>query len=107
MDVCDPTPPPAAINNYLYGFVHRESAWKRLKHRSGADEAQWQRPLQGEMQSGPRGPGVEQRLTRHQLWAEPSLDFGLDCLIDGIAARLSPTSGASPGSTGRPPRGAA
>lgn len=91
----------AAINNYLYGFVHREAAWKRLKQRSGADEEQWRRPVQRLMHGSAPGSGVESRLTRHQLWAEPSLEFGLDCLIDGIAARLSPTSVGTPGSTGQ------
>ena len=68
----------AAINNYLYGFVHREAAWQRLTERSGAENKR-----------GAPGPSVDQRLSRAQLWAEPSLDFGLDCLIEGIATWVS------------------
>jgi hypothetical protein len=35
----------AIVNNYVYCFAHRETAWERLRERAGLTGEQWQQRL--------------------------------------------------------------
>jgi AcrR family transcriptional regulator len=67
----------AALNNYVVGFVHRETAWERLRSRSGLDRAAEQDAAL-----------AEHVAVRLELTSRDSFRFGLDCLLDGVAARV-------------------
>ena len=79
----------AALNNYIVGFVHREHAWHEVIRRSGLTAAEWTRQLNGLVAetAATRPELAEQMHARIDLHSDASFDFGLDCLIDGIAAR--------------------
>jgi AcrR family transcriptional regulator len=81
----------AALNNYVFGFIHREIAWEQLHRRSGLTEREWtahlRRYLHQTSESDPRlAEQVEARLA---LATRESFEFGLDCLVQGIAARAT------------------
>ena len=80
----------AALNNYIVGFVHREVAWQQLQQRSGRSAREWNRRLQEyARQAGARDRQLEQEITiRFELHDDASFEFGLNCLLDGIAALL-------------------
>ena len=82
----------AALNNYIVGFVHREHAWHELSRRSGVSEAEWARGV-GELIADTAGEDLqlaEQMRARVNLHSDQSFEFGLACLLDGIAARTMP-----------------
>lgn len=91
----------AALNNYIFGFAHRETARDQLIKRAGLTEQQWQLRLRryadGTRDSDPElARDIE---TRMHLTSSDSFEFGLDCLLDGIAMRLARTA---PSSTRQP-----
>jgi hypothetical protein len=77
----------ATINNYIFGFVQREAAWRRL-------------PVAVEPAAAPVDPGPSANVTRPDsfsaehlsvrmnLHGDDSFEFGLNCLLDGIAVRI-------------------
>jgi AcrR family transcriptional regulator len=80
----------AIINNYLFGFAHRQRAWLQLRERAGLSAGQWQERLDdylGRARSADPAlaADIESRL---HLTSEESFELGLDCVLDGIAARL-------------------
>jgi hypothetical protein len=80
----------AIINNYLFGFAHRQTAWLQLRERAGLSAGQWQERLDdylGRARSADPAlaADIESRL---HLTSEESFELGLDCVLDGIAARL-------------------
>lgn len=80
----------AIINNYLFGFAHRQTAWLHLRERAGLTAEQWQQRLDEYVtrarSSDPAlAADIESRL---HLTSEKSFELGLDCVLDGIAARL-------------------
>jgi AcrR family transcriptional regulator len=80
----------AIVNNYLLGFAHRRTAWEGLRERVGLNEEQWQarleRYLEQARESNPElAADIETRL---HLSSEESFELGLDCVLDGIAARF-------------------
>jgi AcrR family transcriptional regulator len=81
----------AALNNYLYGFVHRELAWEHARRQSGLTERQWSARLRGYVeQARVEDPDyAEPWEARVTLAGEDSFEFGLDCLLDGVAARIA------------------
>jgi AcrR family transcriptional regulator len=81
----------AALNNYIFGFIHRETAWAQLRERSGLDDERWEARLQAFLDeaSGQDAGMAEQMATRFALVSEESFEFGLDCLLEGVAAHVS------------------
>jgi AcrR family transcriptional regulator len=80
----------AIVNNYLLGFGHRRTAWEGLRERVGLTDEQWhtrlERYLEQVQASNPElAADIEVRL---HLSSEESFELGLDCTLDGIAARF-------------------
>jgi AcrR family transcriptional regulator len=80
----------AALNNYLFGFVHREIAWDQLRRRSSLTEEQWTARLRRYLEEmGERDESLaEQVAARLELTSDASFQLGLECFLDGVAARL-------------------
>jgi AcrR family transcriptional regulator len=71
----------AALNNYVFGFLHREIAWEQLRRRSGLDRA------------AERDEALADHVAvRLELTSPDAFRFGLDCLLDGVAARVPAAS---------------
>ena len=71
------------INNYVFGFVQREAAWQRLPARPGPGAAP-----SGIGSSGPEALSAEHLSVRTRLHGDDSFEWGLACLLDGIAVRV-------------------
>jgi AcrR family transcriptional regulator len=77
----------AALNNYIVGFVHREHAWHQVIRRSDLTEARWNQMLDelaaNTAADDPRlAAAMAKRFTLH---SDQSFEFGLACMLDGIA----------------------
>lgn len=77
----------AAVNNYVFGFIHRELAWEHLQRRSGLTATDWTRRLDGHLSEA---AGIDPALADHMaqrytLAGQESFDFGMDCLVNGLA----------------------
>ncbi len=83
----------AAVNAYVIGAVRREIAERRAERATGMDEKRWQASL---------GPYLTRAFASGQfpalatvvrdavhLNADQTFHIGLDCLLDGIEARIS------------------
>ncbi|MEU4067283.1 TetR/AcrR family transcriptional regulator C-terminal domain-containing protein [Streptomyces wedmorensis] len=83
----------ASVNAYVIGAVRREIAERRAERATGLDEKRWQASL---------GPYLERTFTTGRfpalaavvrdaahLDADDTFRIGLDCLLDGIEARIS------------------
>jgi AcrR family transcriptional regulator len=80
-----------ALNNYISGFVYRESAWKRLQGQSGLDDHEWSARLAGLVQRTAE-QDVEvarQTASRLHLHDDSSFEFGLEIFLDGMAVQLA------------------
>lgn len=80
-----------AVNNYVMGFGHRETAWMQMIRRSGLTPDEWGERFRTYLDQVVRGtdPELARRLeARLDLRGEAEFEFGLQCLLDGIAARL-------------------
>ncbi len=80
----------AVLNNYITGFAHRQTAWDQLRQRAGLTDEQWQDRLQRYLaearSTDPElATDIESRL---HLTSDASFEAGLDCVIEGIAARF-------------------
>lgn len=80
----------AVLNNYINGFAHRETARDQLIKRAGLTEQQWQERLRRyAADSHDRDPGLARDVeSRMHLTSSESFEFGLDCVLYGIAMRL-------------------
>lgn len=76
----------AMLFNYIFGFIHRELAWDKLWQGVSAGEAEWAR----QARAADRELG-RQLFVPLDLHGEASFEFGLECLLDGVAARLAST----------------
>lgn len=78
----------AMVNNYVYGFAHRQAAWEQLRHRAGFTEADWSTRLDRYLADARRkDPDLADDISaRMRLASEESFEEGLNCLIMGIAA---------------------
>ncbi|MER8057650.1 MULTISPECIES: TetR/AcrR family transcriptional regulator [unclassified Streptomyces] len=89
----DAMPVVAAVNAYVIGAVRREIAERRAEQATGMDERRWQAAL---------GPYLERTFATGRfpalaavvrdaahLDADHTFRIGLDCLLDGIEARIS------------------
>ncbi|WP_224366771.1 TetR/AcrR family transcriptional regulator [Hyalangium versicolor] len=81
------------VSVYAIGAIQSEARDLRVERESGMDEAQWQESfwpyLQRVIATG-RFPMIA-RVVRDAIHPKPEamFDQGLDCVLDGIAARLS------------------
>jgi len=80
-----------AMNNYIFGFTLREVAWEQLRQRSGLTEDQWSARLDQYVDEAEHQDHeiAQMMATRIGLNSADSFDFGLECLLNGVAARLS------------------
>ena len=80
----------AALNNYILGFAHRETARDQLIKRAGLTEQQWPRRLRhSAAHTRDRDPELARDIeSRMHLTSNDSFEFGLDCLLNGIALRF-------------------
>lgn len=80
----------AVLNNYINGFAHRETARDQLIKRAGLTEQQWQERLRRyAADSRDRDPGLARDVEiRMHLTSSESFEFGLNCVLDGIAVRF-------------------
>jgi hypothetical protein len=80
----------AALNNYLFGFAHRQTARDQLIKRAGLTEQQWQQRLRHyAADTRRRDPDLARDVeTRLHLTSNDSFEFGLDCLLNGIAVHF-------------------
>ena len=78
------------INNYIFGFVQREAAWQRRPARAEPAAAPSGTGPSGPPANGalPGGMSAEHLSVRTELHGDDSFEFGLDCLLDGIAVRI-------------------
>jgi hypothetical protein len=81
----------AAVNNYVFGFLQRESGWQQLMSPSRTTTAQREtRPRDRATRTAGHGIVSAQHLAaRTNLSGDDSFAFGLDCLLEGIAARIA------------------
>ncbi|MEU7336186.1 TetR/AcrR family transcriptional regulator C-terminal domain-containing protein [Streptomyces sp. NPDC007074] len=93
VDLDDIMPVVAAVNAYAIGAVRREIAERRAERATGMDERRWQVAL---------GPYLERTFATGRfpvlatvvrdaahLDADRTFRLGLDCLLDGIEARIA------------------
>jgi AcrR family transcriptional regulator len=93
IDVDDVMPVVGAVSAYVIGAVRREIAERRAERATGMDQRRWQ---------SSRGPYLErvfatgklpalEKVVRDavHLNADQMFRIGLDCLLDGIEARIS------------------
>lgn len=81
-----------AVHAYVLGSVATQQADRGAEHRTGLTEDEWRRSL-GPYVDEVIAAGDHPLLARHVLEAEDltpdaEFTFGLDCLLDGLAARL-------------------
>jgi AcrR family transcriptional regulator len=81
----------ATLNNYLYGFVHREIAWEQARRRSGLTEKQWSTRLRTHVdQARQQDPEFAEPWEADvALASEESFEFGLDCFVEGVAVLVA------------------
>ena len=80
----------AILNNYIFGFAHRETAWERLRERAGLTGDQWQERLDNYLEQA-RGTDSELAAliqSRLYLTSQDNFELGLECVLDGIDSRL-------------------
>jgi AcrR family transcriptional regulator len=81
----------AAVNNYVMGFGHRQTAWAQTIRRSGLGPAEWEarfRTYLEQVVSATDEELARQLAARLSLSGDADFEFGLACLVDGMAARL-------------------
>lgn len=85
----------AMVNNYVFGFAHRQTAWDQLRHRAGLTEQDWAARLDRYLDRARRDdPALAVDIaTRMRLASEDSFEQGLACLIEGIAVRYGQVGG--------------
>lgn len=81
------------VHAYVLGSVASQQALRRAEQRTGLSEEEWQRSV-GPYISEVLAAGEHPMLARRVLEAEeldPDVEFafGLDCVLDGLAARLA------------------
>lgn len=81
----------AALNNYLIGFGTRNGAWDELRRQSGLTVAEWDAQLH---RYADRSADISAEVSaliraRLELTSDASFEFGLTCVLDGIAAQIA------------------
>jgi hypothetical protein len=80
------------VHAYVLGSVATQQAARRAEQRTGLTEEQWQRsvgPYISEVLAAGQHPMLARRIHEAQE-LDPDIEFafGLDCVLDGLAARL-------------------
>jgi AcrR family transcriptional regulator len=93
VDVDAVMPVAGAVNAYVIGAVRREIAERRAERATGLDQRRWQKSLGPYLERAfatGRYPALETvvRDAAH-LNADETFRIGLDCLLDGIEARIA------------------
>jgi AcrR family transcriptional regulator len=85
----------AAVNNYIVGFLGRDAAWRDLLRRTRTAEAGRDSGLTdlAAVSAGQRAASSARLTARMNLTSDESFAFGLECLLDGIALRVTQPSG--------------
>ncbi len=82
------------VHAYVLGSVATQQADRRAEQRSGLTEEQWQHsmgPYVREVIAAGEHPVLARRvLEAEDLDPDAGFAFGLDCVLDGLAARLAP-----------------
>jgi AcrR family transcriptional regulator len=83
----------SAVDAYVDGFAQREAASEEVRQRTGMPEAEWHAALAAYFQqillSG-QYPTLARIIARNaEIDADSSFEFGLECLLDGIAVRIA------------------
>jgi AcrR family transcriptional regulator len=84
---------PNAVDDYVRGAVLGELEWAAFKERAGQGDAGWPAILSSYREQAGQS-GRYPALARHfseikDVDAEANFEFGLSCLLDGIAARIA------------------
>jgi AcrR family transcriptional regulator len=81
----------ATLNDYLYGFVHREIAWEQARQRSGSTEMQWTARLRTQVDDARQQDPefAEPWEASVPLASEEVFEFGLDCFVEGVAVLVA------------------
>jgi AcrR family transcriptional regulator len=82
------------VNSYVLGFVLNTAAEEEARRRSGMSEQEWQaaiEPYLRQVFAGGQYPILARRIYEEEESGdkEANFAFGLDCVLDGIAARIS------------------
>jgi AcrR family transcriptional regulator len=80
----------AVVNNYLFGFAHRQAAWGQLRRRAGFAEQDWAQRLDRYLDRVRREDRelAADIAARTQLASEEAFEQGLRFVVEGIAASL-------------------
>jgi AcrR family transcriptional regulator len=83
------------VMQYVFGAVARELTEREAQRRTGRTEQEWQKSIASyveEVVASGRYPHFARRVTEaEERTFQELFDFGLDCLLDGIAGRTPPT----------------
>jgi AcrR family transcriptional regulator len=84
----------AAVNNYIFGFLGREAAWRDLIRRTRTTEAERDSVLTdlAAVSAGQSAASSTRLTARMNLTSDESFAFGLECLLDGVALRVTQPS---------------
>jgi AcrR family transcriptional regulator len=84
----------AAVNNYVSGFLQRETGWWAPAPRTSATDGQPDASRGDRTAQTAADPDVtpQHLAARASTHSDESFTFGLDCLLDGIAARIAQTA---------------
>jgi AcrR family transcriptional regulator len=85
----------STVEAYVYGFAQRAAAEEEAKRRAGMTEAEWRGAVAAyfeQLLASGRYPTFARFATQSTgINPDVRFDFGLDCVLDGIAARLAVT----------------
>ena len=82
----------ALVNNYIYGFLQRETAWRQLTSRIGPPTAETGTSLDGHAAGTGHSVTAPALAARTRLTGDESFAFGLERLLDGIAVFVAASS---------------
>jgi len=79
------------LNNFLYGFVHREIAWAQTRERTGLTAEKWSTRVRSHVdRARQEDPDFAEPWEANVALADgESFDFGLDVLVEGVAVLIA------------------
>ncbi len=83
----------STVHAYVDGFAQHEAAEEEIRRRTGMTEAEWHTALAPYFQkilSSGQYPTLARLIAENEdIDADASFEFGLECVLDGIAARIA------------------